>query len=600
MSADDKVIIPVEADLSSLYEATNKIAQAISGLAEAIEKKAVPGAKRTEDALDKLGRTGKKAATLPIPGMRAFGRTLDDIADAAELAVSPVGAAVLGIGTLGGAAVVAAGSVAALGAGTLALVDHATELDKAVAPFRGADALGFSAGATVGLFRAEAALDATKTTAAALALTFAEDLAPTVGRVGTLGVAAGLALHDAFVDAGGAVGVFRAALVGLVDGVLGPFVHALMPDLAESLVKAGFSEASDALDAMEGAAGGYLDRARELVGAQDAFNARVRAGKAAVAGISDEMRAFVEDVKALAEAEKKADEAQAKLTETIADLQAKQGGELAEIVRAHEKTLALVQAEVDAGASVTDAETARALILADQNREIDEFYAKTIALKPATEAVGNAWAQTLAQTREGRRAVEETLGGIVAFEVLSERAIDKANEDIENATTKREKKAAERHKRQAIAAFSAFKSVESAKILVEGEVAAVTALAELGPIAGPIAAAGIVAGTIAEAIATVTATSPQFHAGGATVDYPGPTPRFSGGPDETSLGSARVAAGERVQPMGGGESGVMRVELPLVLDGRVVDRLVYDVLTGRGKSGGLLRGIRRSDPVYSR
>ena len=133
------------------------------------------------------------------------------------------------------------------------------------------------------------------------------------------------------------------------------------------------------------------------------------------------------------------------------------------------------------------------------------------------------------------------------------------------------------------------KAMQVASTTAAGATAVAVALAQLGPIAGPIAAAGIVATTIAQSLALIKSQAPTFHIGGNPFANQ-PLPGFSSGPDERTV---TVTQNEIESPADRRQTqaqGATMFELPIVLSSQVIDTLVFEVATGSGRTGKLIRG----------
>ena len=147
--------------------------------------------------------------------------------------------------------------------------------------------------------------------------------------------------------------------------------------------------------------------------------------------------------------------------------------------------------------------------------------------------------------------------------------------------------------------FADVKKLQIAATNAAGAVAVVQALAQLGPIAGAVAATGIVATTIAQSLALIRSQSPSFHIGGNPFEDQ-PLPGFSNGPDERQV---TVTQNEIQSPADrrNSEQAPTMFELPIMLSSQVIDTLVFEVATGSGRTGKLIRGgtdvLRR--PVFT-
>ena len=160
--------------------------------------------------------------------------------------------------------------------------------------------------------------------------------------------------------------------------------------------------------------------------------------------------------------------------------------------------------------------------------------------------------------------------------------------DVDNDADKQAKILKKREEERLQDTYRDIKAFQIAATIGSGAVAAVQAFAQLGPIAGAIAAAGIVATTTASSLALIRSQTPTFHIGGNPFEDQ-PLPGFTAGPDERQV---TVTQNEIQSPadLRKSQQGPTTFELPIMLSSQVIDKLVFEVATGSGRTGKLIRG----------
>ena len=160
--------------------------------------------------------------------------------------------------------------------------------------------------------------------------------------------------------------------------------------------------------------------------------------------------------------------------------------------------------------------------------------------------------------------------------------------DVDSNADKQAKILKKREEERLQDTYRDIKAFQIAATIGSGAVAAVQAFAQLGPIAGAIAAAGIVATTTASSLALIRSQSPTFHIGGNPFEDQ-PLPGFTAGPDERQV---TVTQNEIQSPadLRKSQQGATTFELPIMLSSQVIDKLVFEVATGSGRTGKLIRG----------
>lgn len=173
-----------------------------------------------------------------------------------------------------------------------------------------------------------------------------------------------------------------------------------------------------------------------------------------------------------------------------------------------------------------------------------------------------------------------------------ETAIIEIKEQIAVVDTNADKQAKRLKKREEKRLEDTFKDIKAFQIastIAGGAAAAVQAIAQLGPVAGAVAIAGIVATTVASSLTLIRSQSPTFHIGGNPFEDQ-PLPGFTGGPDERQITVTQNEIQSPADRRQAQQSMPTVFELPIVLSNQVIDTLVFEVASGSGRTGRLLRG----------
>ena len=134
--------------------------------------------------------------------------------------------------------------------------------------------------------------------------------------------------------------------------------------------------------------------------------------------------------------------------------------------------------------------------------------------------------------------------------------------------------------------FKDVKRFQIASVWAASAVAAIQALAQLGPIAGPLFAAGEVATATASSLALIRSQSPSFHIGGNLFGAAN-VPSFTSGPDERTV---TVTNNEIQSPADKRSSSSSTVlEVPVSIAGQALDTMIYELLTGGSRTAKLIR-----------
>ena len=521
---------------------------------------------------------------------------LDDLASA-MLALGPVaGTAAIALGGVALAATAGATAAVAGVAAIVSLVSAADDLIESTKHLQGIDGLGIEQADIDGIHEANDALQAMTDSASLLGVTIASEFAEPVQRGAILVVASMLAAKDAFDVATDGTSQLSREINSLISFALDPagesarsliktliglaeLTGATVPDgLRESVEAAStlrreLATVASATAGLEGAAGGYLDRARELVdiegdhrravsGTTEAVNAATAATAARVAESQREMDALSAIIGVHREltAETLSDEEKiiAAAQDRVSELEA--AGKASTL--AHEQA-AVVIAEVWAAAyakiedlQIRQLEETTIPVLGQQVAEnraaLDEMAADEAA---AREAGADAYWADVESKRQGNAAVVASAAQAFAQlatlyaddkqrkidaldEVLSasETHIEELQSLLEDGAASMSKLDRTRIEEQIALELDAAAEIKSAKkkaikeqfvaqqasalvsIVVDTAVAAMRAFADLGPVAGAIAG-GIIsaAGTVA-AITVAAQKAPTFHDGGMIGD----------------------------------------------------------------------------------
>jgi len=161
--------------------------------------------------------------------------------------------------------------------------------------------------------------------------------------------------------------------------------------------------------------------------------------------------------------------------------------------------------------------------------------------------------------------------------------------DVDSNADKQAKILKKREEERLQDTYRDIKAFQIAATIGSGAVAAVQALAQLGPIAGAIAAAGIVATTTASSLALIRSQTPTFHIGGNPFEDQ-PLPGFTAGPDERQVTVTQNEIQSPADLRKAQQQAPTTFELPIMLSSQVIDKLVFEVATGSGRTGKLIRG----------
>ncbi|MBT7096806.1 hypothetical protein HN937_05480, partial [Candidatus Poribacteria bacterium] len=432
-------------------------------------------------------------------------------------------------------------------AGMVAAVRYAEDLQDNLAAFEGVagiELLDEEQLATVE--RANASLDALRTVAQAVALTLGGEFAPAVEGAGTLFVAMALMSKDLWTDLrtlddgvselaetiGGVLVrkmMFMQTTMARWLGFVGEAADRLGMDGLGGALKGLESSYDDFTDAVGAKAvdkifgglgdsvqfvtdgmGGYMNRAAQLIAVQREVNQETDKG----AGSMSKKKAAVDEVA-------KALEQLQGIEERAVEATLSAG---ARILWQRDQEIAQIDALAEVVGESTEVDQARYAVLDKAERGL-------AALRKQEQAALDA--QALASHEQRLREIEEEaaarqqatsmfLGG---FADLAGTTADQINE----------------HNADAAKGFFAFyKAAAISQIGVDGAVAAVKALATLGPVAGPIAAAGIAATTAGSAAAVGAEQLPSFHTGGRAPDesmaYVRQGERVLTGPEQQNMG----------------------------------------------------------------
>lgn len=545
-------------ELDKAIKAAAAAASAAGDAGKASAKAAAAAASEVREGLRGLGQ----AVGLPMERVEHLSRGLGALSSPAGMAAVAVGGITL---ALGAAAV-----------GAVKLVQAASGMGPALAPFRELEGFGgLDSAALSSLAAAASTLAAVETVGRRLVEVLGADLAPVVGRVATVAVQLGLALVDAANAAADGQGIFRA----LADELGVAFVRAAfrvadvltrlvsgLGDLAGAVgldaVGAGLKSVRAGFEGVTESAGKALSAA--VLGGADAVLTRVELGTRDYAGAARELvgvqaavaAGAVKSTDATKGAAKATDEAAQAAKRAAAEYRAAEAARKGQLgvealaLRATEEQARLSGSDADAIAAIDaraqaekaavdqqvadltrlgQGEEARALaeirysqIRADKERQLQALQAA--GAKAAEDQAAAARARSFAVAGEVTAVASaasqalSSVGALAASQAQQEiDAVRAAREQLgEDITRAEEAQLARREaaaRKAARRAFGIQQAAALATATVQGAQAVIQALT-LGPVAGPIAA-GLLSTAIAAQVALIaSAPPPKFAAGG--------------------------------------------------------------------------------------
>jgi len=667
---------------------SSKVTEEQAGTLRAMEnrlkhaKEAMDGARKSaKGAAKEVGGVGK-AAAVAAPGVdklsaksKKLAKALsgsDGVGKAAQAAGGRVGelsersrnlsaamgttAGVAAFGALALVGVGLAGIKVAQGVGQgaaalVGLVRQSDELLEATEPFRDLDGFILSGEDIDGLREGKAALDALDTVGAQFGTKLASEIAPAVERVTTLLVAGGLAGLDAFTTMTDGVDFWGQALTRAHNFAVSPSVEGIrllaegsialaehmgqdVPDGLSAFVNASrpvritVDEMGQGMAVLEGAAGGYLARAEELIGVQGGVNRDVREGAEAARGAAKATRDAAE---ATREAAKEAREAAKAWDEYVRSVE-RQTTALQKIAKISNAATLAVSGDIDkliakrdqelsqlddltaaaGGGALAEMAAAQAKIAINEKFFADRFElaaaaaeadqqqrAKNDAIELAAFTEKEKQKATVAKaTRDaiiaaGTDAANALIDGFSEtnrrFLAGQEAQIDaqiaalETKEELTKAEAAALRQLEKEKEKLALFDFRRTKAVAIAKAVLGTAALAITASAP------PPAGIGFPAGTIAAGIVGATQIAiiasqrpPKFHDGGVIPGAPGGEVNITALPQESVLTQqvTRDAGGEDgIRQINGGAT-TLAPNITIILDGEVVTGRVLQHLRG--------------------
>lgn len=496
-TAVDKASDKVRGGLSSGFNAAEKASTRAMGSI----KTAVDGVSArvsvSSRGMAAFGEVAGKVGRLPIPGFQALGSTLE---------ATSKGMAALGPLAIGGAAAAGLGLVAA---SAFKLVDAAAASAAALEKLGATDAVTQDQIDRVN--KAGDAIGALKAASDVATVSIGSALAPAVERVSK-------STAEMLLFVGKIAGTFETGALSverlgnvMAAFVLGPIKLVVDGSLAIHRVM-GTNTA-----AMEGAAAAFDEFAISTVAAGFAVTAETeaqRASLAVTASVADlttkVTAARIKDTEA-AKAHAKAVEAASKEAE---DYEKKRAAAVAALFAAGDDKAASERFAAEIAAHERQIELKKLLVAEIiKQRDAEKAASKatdatTVSVDGTSDAITRAaslseqWANNLGDLPDTMATIGDAFGQLGdGVSALIDVQIDRFKELGE---------AGKQHAREL---WAVQQGLAIAQTWTAAAVAAVQALAQLGPVAGPIAVAGIVATTVAGSLATIMATAPEFDTG---------------------------------------------------------------------------------------
>lgn len=531
--------------------------------------------------VEKFGASLKSAGKLPIPGLRDLGDTIEDAGEAL---------AKLGPAGIAGVAIVGLGAVAV---GAFKVVDAAVAAADRLEKLGATDAV--TPEQLERLHRAGDAIGGMSAAADVATVAIGSALAPAVERVST--GAADLALFVAKVTSAVDTGALSVNSYGslLASLALGPLklvidasvsLHRIMgtnTEFIETQAKA-FDDYADSVAANAFAVHADTEAQREALAMQTdsasliehVTEARIKDTQAA----KDRAKAAVEAEKAIADAEKKR-------AETVAALFAAADQAVSD---AH------WQQEMDAHQRVIDM---KKIMLAETVKQAEAERASAAAVDATAAAVDAAGEAIQRSTRFSVdwKSVLETLPDQIGTIADAFSSVADGVSDLLQVQIDRYAEMGDAGKEQATVLWAIQQELAIAQTWAAAAVAAVQAMAQLGPVAGPIAVGGIVASTVAASLAQIASASPEFDVGtghalpyGAGMQQDQFVATLSAGEGVLTRQGVENAGGPQgVRDLNAGHArndGPMQVDI--VFRGRTVDRMMTSAVQSGGAMAALL------------